>query len=285
MINQINPFIRYAGYSVWKPLHTIRKRIIFDYEIIYVKKGFFPLLVEGKRFSCREGDVILLHPAQTHVFEKCICVVEQPHIHFDLVYDSYSTDIPVTFKTLDELNETEKRWIRKDLLTSISSPIIRIEDKEAFLKDFFEIVDYYDAKATNNPIRMKICMLQIINRIIADNAPELLNETYGFHDVITTVKEFIDANHQSEIILDSLELQFNYSKFYLEKKFKERYGSSIIQYSNNLRLQSAKNLLPHMTVTEVAQRLQYASVYSFSRAFKNKFGYPPTQVKKQDPKA
>ena len=41
-----------------------------------------------------------------------------------------------------------------------------------------------------------------------------------------------------------------------------------------------KELLRTKSVTEVAYTLGYSSIYSFSRAYKNKFGYSPREAKK-----
>ena len=72
--------------------------------------------------------------------------------------------------------------------------------------------------------------------------------------------------------LESLEKQFFYNRFYLEKQFMKLYGMPVISYRNALRTKRAKELLKEHSVTETAALLGYSSVYAFSRAFKNSCG-------------
>ena len=51
----------------------------------------------------------------------------------------------------------------------------------------------------------------------------------------------------------------------------------IIAYKNERRLGAARLLLKEESVTEVARRLGYSSIYVFSRAFKNRFGVSPSE--------
>ena len=64
--------------------------------------------------------------------------------------------------------------------------------------------------------------------------------------------------------------------------FKNRYGSTPGQYLSEIRLSKAKQLLASggPTVTEIAEKSGYASVYHFCRAFKANTGQTPTEYKK-----
>ena len=54
---------------------------------------------------------------------------------------------------------------------------------------------------------------------------------------------------------------------------------SINQYYQKVRFQQALELLgAHFTVTQVAEKLGFDSIHSFSRAFKNHFGQSPTSM-------
>ena len=89
------------------------------------------------------------------------------------------------------------------------------------------------------------------------------------------------SNLYHPITLDTIEKQFNYSKFYLTKRFVKEYGCSPIKYHQKLRLEHAKQLLETMSVSQVCECMHFGSVYAFSRAFKNHFQYPPSAVNKK----
>jgi AraC-like DNA-binding protein len=54
-----------------------------------------------------------------------------------------------------------------------------------------------------------------------------------------------------------------------------------MNYYKNRRLQTARLLLQsgQFSVTDISAMLNYSSVYSFSLAFKKKYGYPPSEEK------
>jgi AraC-like DNA-binding protein len=79
--------------------------------------------------------------------------------------------------------------------------------------------------------------------------------------------------------LDDFSKTFFYDKFYLERKFKETYKVGLIEYRNNKKMELAKNLLKANSVSKVSEIIGYQSIYAFSRAFKNYFGYSPSKTK------
>ena len=78
----------------------------------------------------------------------------------------------------------------------------------------------------------------------------------------------------------SEDLGYNYS--YLSRIFKKTAGQSITEYFLSLKMERAKLLLREkdLSVTDIAETLHYSSVYSFSKAFKAKFGISPTDYRK-----
>ena len=93
---------------------------------------------------------------------------------------------------------------------------------------------------------------------------------------------YIDNHIYSIRNLRELADTTNYSYNYLSNVFKETTGTTLQGYYHNRRLETARLLLSseEFTVSEVAGMLGYSSVYPFSLAFKKKFGYPPSEVKK-----
>ena len=93
---------------------------------------------------------------------------------------------------------------------------------------------------------------------------------------------YIDNHIYSIRNLRELADTTNYSYNYLSNLFKEITGTTLQGYYHNRRLETAQLLLASedFTVSEIAGMLGYSSVYPFSLAFKKKFGYPPSEVKK-----
>ena len=92
---------------------------------------------------------------------------------------------------------------------------------------------------------------------------------------------YIDRNFTTIDNASSLSNIFGYNYSYLSRCFKKVIGTSISDYISDKKLNLATELLgkDEMTVTEVADSLNYSSIYAFSRAFKNHYGIAPSDYK------
>jgi len=269
-LSLINPHIRLAIPSVIPSGHNIIRRVIYDYELIYLERGEFSLTYNDIVYHCTEGDIIFICPSIPHSFKINNGEISQPHIHFDITHRPHSDKIPISFKDIDSMTDTEKSWIDKNYFNSYeNSPIIKIQNKEKFLKLFYQIilneVDILEKKAN---------MIQVLSMLIKDNFPDII-EGQANLDVAHQLKDYIDAGNGLKMQLEDFEKTFYQSKFHLEKKFKEAFGMAIIEYRNKKRMKIAPVLLKNHSVSEVAETLGYQSIYSFSRAYKQYYGYSP----------
>lgn len=276
-VAKLNPYIRAVKRSVIAAHGEIRRRIIFDYEIIYIEDGEFTLCYNDTDHICRTGEFLLLRPGIPHSFSGIYRDLSQPHIHFDMVYDDNSKLVPISFKDLPDLNARETTWIREDIFRAYPKiPQIRFRDPSAALALF----DSITADPTLSTLARKGKLLQLLDMMMCDNFPELPLKTNAPHPVENEVKDYIDAGQGLSASLDDFAKQFMYSKYYLERRFKTAFGISLITYRNKMRMQYARNLLIHESVTSVSEKMGFSSVYAFSRAFRHHFGYPPSDVKK-----
>ena len=82
--------------------------------------------------------------------------------------------------------------------------------------------------------------------------------------------------------IKSLAREFNMSESNLKRHFAAVYNKNIYEYYLHKKMQLSKSLLAsnNYSVSEVAFELGYEKLASFSNAFKNTFGYLPSQLKK-----
>lgn len=277
-IHEVNPYIRVAMPSRLPPDYQIKERVIFDYELIYVEDGYFSFSYDGKSYLCRQGDFIFIRPGIPHSFLTTKEGVSQPHIHFDISYATDSKDVFVSFKNFPDLSPTEQKLIRKDLFAEYpKSPFVYFEDVAGVLPLFYEIVD---PRTPLHSLRKKALMTDILNRLILDNFPACFSEVSAPVTPASQLKDYIDAGQGLSSSLDDFANQFSYSKFYLEKQFKQLFGLPIIAYQNQKRMEAAKRLLETRSVTDTAKELGFSSIHTFSRAFKSYWSYTPSQCKK-----
>ena len=269
-LSLINPYIRLAIPSVIPSGHNIMRRVIYDYELIYIEHGKFTFTYNDIVYHCTEGDIIFICPGIAHSFQLDSGEISQPHIHFDITHRPHSDKIPISFKDIDNMTDTERNWIHKNYFNSYNnSPLLKIQNKERFLNLFYQII----ANETDT-LEKKANMIQIISMLIKDNFHDTI-VGQAYLDVAHQLKDYIDAGNGLKMRLEDFEKTFYQSKFYLEKKFKETFCMGIIKYRNKKRMEIAPCLLKNHSVSEVTEMLGYQSIYSFSRAYKQHYGYSP----------
>lgn len=278
-LNTINPYIRVAFESVLSVGTRLKRRIIFDYEIIYVERGSFVLNYDGRNYECREGQFVFLRPGVPHSIEPLKEELSQPHIHFDLVYNEKSVHTPVSFKDMHELTQEQRELVQADAFKQYPyEPFVVFSDKERALSLFYSIVK----EPLESRLVLKGRLCELISMMISDNFSSCLNDPSGAYDTVGEVKDYIDAGQGMALKLSDLEKQFNYSKYYLERQFKSRYGVSLISYRNSKRMEQAFSMLQTEGVSAVSEKLGFTSIYVFSRAFKKHFGISPSRAKTPD---
>ncbi len=124
-----------------------------------------------------------------------------------------------------------------------------------------------------------------LNLLLMELSREYLAEADGSSDklppVITSVCEWIRSNYYRQFTVAQLGELFGYQADYLSSLFKKRTGVSIVRYTNQIRIKSAKNLLLNygLSVKETAYSCGFADEKYFMRIFREYEGVTPTQYK------
>jgi len=131
------------------------------------------------------------------------------------------------------------------------------------------------------PLNYKIKARGILNDLLLEVTNKtmkkfLLNEK--FTEIYSTI-EYINANYNKNINLDDVALMAGYSSSHYRKKFKEYLGISPQKYIENIRIDSAKEMIKSemFTFSEIAEKLGYCDIYHFSKDFKKNTGITPKQ--------
>ena len=150
LIEQLSPYIRVAMDSkINFPWH-LKERVLFDYELLYVKEGRVKVTIEDQCYTGEPGDLFLFRPKQRHTIRKIgTSPLRQPHLHFDLYYTEDSPDVKISFKPLKEISSEEMRWFREDHLDQFSLHLashLRLRNPIIIERMIFDIIHEFQMK-------------------------------------------------------------------------------------------------------------------------------------------
>lgn len=98
------------------------------------------------------------------------------------------------------------------------------------------------------------------------------------------IKKYIEDNFRKEnLSLGEISRIFSMSPNYICRIFKEKTGTTLLNYINNLKILEAKKMLVQTDkkIWEISQELGYSNQYYFSMGFKKATGYSPKEYRKQ----
>jgi AraC family transcriptional regulator len=117
--------------------------------------------------------------------------------------------------------------------------------------------------------------LQNITSVKANTKKELYKN-------IKRGRAFMDACFTADVQVQQVAREARMSEFHFYRLFKEIMGITPHQYILQKRLTHAQHLLQQqMPVTEAAAECGFSDIFSFSKAFKKQFGFPPSQLLKK----
>ena len=190
-ISTINPYIRLATKSTLRYPLQIKNRVLFDYELLYVRDGKCNITINEEPYAYKKGDILLLTPGTEHRFD----VLEgrpfsQPHIHFDMFYDKFSESRYINYKCFSEMNDSEKQMIQENIFKDTPLPKVIKTDPLVFEPLFFEIIRLYEEKNGAQTLMCKAKMCELLDLLFRDfMKPEPARRTFT---TIDYVKDYID---------------------------------------------------------------------------------------------
>ncbi|MBE6846097.1 MAG: helix-turn-helix domain-containing protein [Ruminococcus sp.] len=146
-----------------------------------------------------------------------------------------------------------------------------------FLPQNFEIIRILLTKIVDNNLHRTEATDILNAKLITDLMTSVLLNNNNYDDCtnkvkhkLYTVREYLDENFTNSINLDELSDIFFISKFYLTREFKKTFGTTIIQYILNKRIEYAKELLVYTnkSVEEISDACGFSDQSYFSRQFK-----------------
>lgn len=257
------------GRAYCKGVTVVEKHLQLDFfELTVVTSGKGTVITNDERVPVKQGDIYVSFPGDFHSIES--------DRHEPLRYD---------FLAIQTGNER----MRADLDAIVSrfgaagERIIKNEDISLIIAN---AIAELGAEQEYSEVILEAFMTQVLSYLIRafkSVNPIKYPKSIGDAEVLCyQIMHYIDSHIYSMKHLSELCEVTNYNYNYLSNVFKRVTSDTLSNYFRNRRLQAARVLLTEhsMSVTQIAALLNYSSVYIFSRAFKEHFGVPPSEIDK-----
>ena len=215
-----------------------------------------------------EGDIYLSFPADIHAIESdSFAPLQYSFLSFMLDGKSFKSKFK---KITQNFYESEKRIFRNQNVAVLLEILV-----SEFLTPNYKQEDML--LHTLNQILIFTCrnFLYESKQVPPSNVSK--NEMLCY-----SIMRYIDSNIFLIKQFSDISEHFNYNYSYLSKVFKQTTKMTILDYLSHKRLERAKILISErkLSLTKIAELLNYASVYSFSKSFKYHFNISPSEYKK-----
>ena len=280
------PHIRFASDQHVDYPWLLEERIIYDYELLYIQSGEVVITVEDTVYHAGAGDVFLFRPGRRHSLEIVSpSGFQQPHIHFDLIYQDDSPQVPISFKNYPDMTEKERRMIRPDILASFGVELpdkLRITDMQNFELLLRDVIYEYENQMPFSDLNAQGTFLRLWSFILRQHMWQEHPAAQSGDRMLLQIRHYLNTNTDRAVTLDALAELYNINKFHLVHVFREAFGLPPIQYHQLCRLEKAKNLILYspFSMTQIADMLGFSCLSAFTRAFKNQYHVHPSSFRK-----
>ncbi len=241
-----------------------------SYEISLIESGKAVFLIDGQELPVKKSDLILNRAGEQHAIQSS---VDDPvrFFYFAITFNEESPDYKKFEEIKNFFDKTENRIATDNL--DLHSVFYKIFSEMKISDPFF--LEMIEANLTQLLVMSYRNLLKIS---VPRYNPQL--NIHAEEDLVYEVINLIDSGRYSIKNLGEIGKEVGYSYPYLSQLFSKKVNRSIMEYFQQHMFEKALTMLDDgISITKIAEELGYKSIHSFSRAFSNYYGYPPSKHK------
>lgn len=248
-----------AGRNEAKPGYSVGPKIIECYSIHFVLEGAVDFEYKAGSATLSSGDLFCLYPHHKYLYRRAISADKQAPLRlYWLAFNGAQAPY-----LLDRLGISREKPYLRDRLTP---------DTEAALRETLALM-----QGAGDDYRLSAAMYRVFGHL--RDARERDRAEPGEEHWIATAINHMQTHYMEGITVADVVRVAGVHRSHLYSAMARETGMGPQQYLTKLRMERAVEMLKTRaySVTEVALSLGYPDLYSFTRAFGNYFGTPPSR--------
>ena len=260
---------------------TLRK--LLDYLLVFTGSGHGIFTVGDETFEVGAGDLAWIPPDTPHEMSGTSKTMNCIYLHCDLIYDParshWDACIPGGILDLSDFAELMHPPVDDPVFGSLCGKL-KLENPDR-VKTLMEDICRLHERSRSGAAFMLSAVLTELLAEIADQYESDIRPASFHARKLRLAAEEISRDPGGEFSVKSLAKRYAFSGPHFRKLFREFHGISPQAMHQQAVIRKACELLVYSSksVSEIAAELNFSSIYSFSRAFKNALKMSPRQYR------
>jgi AraC-like DNA-binding protein len=279
----IQPYVRHCGDS-HRPAWSMGPRKLLDFLLVYIAEGKGRFVIAGESYAAEPGDLFWIPPDTLHSMEGFAPGMHCPYVHFDLVYrpshSHWDFTIPSGMKNLDELRPLLHERVRHPLLLRLKGRIRSHTNRRA--GGLIQDICAEAARAQPFAGLLMSGMMTLVVAEILRGKTGLPAEQMAHAPFLEQAADIISRRCHENLRLREIAKSCELSASHFRFLFNRHFGMTPRAHLRRARLRRARELMvgTGMTLSEIALKSGFATVHSFSRAFRAVEGLAPREYRR-----
>lgn len=232
-------------------------------EIILIRNGNGVHIIDGKSYSTRQGDLLIINSGVVHD-------------------ESTASSVNLSIYSCAITNLQLPGLPANQLLSQDFCPILQTGSYYHRLSSLLEMIFHtateesaYSSETAHNLLRA------FLLTILAMQQETLQKLDSQENTLVLSVRDYIDRRYMEALTLKALAAEFHVNAYYLAHIFSKMYNFSLMQYVTRRRIGEAQTLLIDFNapITDIALQVGYASSSHFNKAFNKIAGLSPSKYR------
>lgn len=161
--------------------------------------------------------------------------------------------------------------------------VVQVKDYSAMVQLFKKLINCHTQEDLASAMMVKAYLHQLLAVYIKEGSASSTDQKIYLNEQMSHILHYIHKYLSEDLNNELLAKELNFHPNHFIRFFKASIGMSPMKYIKKQRMKRAEFMLiaSNLDITEISTRLGYKNIYHFSKAFKQYFGYSPTDYRQQ----